>query len=245
LVHAHAVQDKSLVASVNSFPRHRCVADVMTKRVHVASPMTPFKLLVRLIEENRISAVPIVDQRGVAVGLVSEGDLILKERTEELEASTDLLHLRRHLTDRAKAQGLTAAEVMTSPAITIGADNRLADAARLMHERNVRQLVVVDDRGKIAGIVSRSDVLQVFLRSDDDLRAEIVDGIIPSLMLTSDDSVGVNVSYSVVTLDGSVDRKSDVEILGRLTRAVDGVVGVTNNLNYRWDDTVREALAVW
>jgi CBS domain-containing protein len=217
----------------------------MTKRVHVANPMTPFKLLVRIIEENRISAIPIVDQRGVAVGLVSEGDLLLKQRTDELEASTDLLHLRRRQKEMAKAEGLTAADVMTSPAITIHSEGRLADAARLMHERNVRQLVVADDRGKIAGILSRGDVLQVFLRPDEDLRDEIVDGIIPALMFTSDDAIGVEVRYSVVTLEGTVDRKTDVEILGRLTRAVDGVVGVINSLTYRWDDTVREALPVW
>lgn len=230
---------------MSSLPRHRTVADVMTKRVHVASPMTPFKLLVRLIEENRISAIPIVDQGGVPVGLVSEGDLLFKERKEELETSTDLLHLRRRQKERAKAEGLTAADVMTSPAITIRTEDRLSHAARLMHERNVRQLVVVDDRGKIAGIVSRSDVLQVFLRTDDDLREEILDGIIPALMFTSDDPIGVNVRYSVVTLDGKVDRKSDVEILGRMARGVDGVVGVINTISYRWDDTVREALPIW
>jgi CBS domain-containing protein len=230
---------------VSTFPRHRRVADVMTKRVHVASPSTPFKLLVRIIEENRISAIPIVDQGGVAVGLVSDGDLIWKERMEELESSTDLFHPRRHQKERAKAEGLTAADLMTSPAITVPADGRLGDAARLMHERKVRQLVVVDDRGKIAGIVSRSDVLQVFLRTDEDLHEEIVDGIIPALMFTSDDPIGVDVRCSVVTLEGKVDRKSDVEILGRLTRAVDGVVGVDNKLTYRWDDTVREALPVW
>ena len=230
---------------MSSFPRHRRIADVMSKRVHVASPMTPFKLLVRLIEENRISAVPIVDQSGVPVGLVSEGDLLFKERMEELETSTDLLHLRRRQRARAKAEGLTAADVMTSPAIAVRTDGRLADAARLMHERNVRQLVVVDNRGKIAGIVSRSDVLQVFLRTDEDLREEIVEGIIPALMFTSDDPIGVQVTYSVVTLEGNVDRKSDAEIVGRMARAVDGVVGVINGLTYRWDDTVREALPVW
>lgn len=230
---------------MSSFPRHRSVTDVMTRRVHVASPMTPFKLLVRLIEENRISAIPIVDKSGVPVGLVSEGDLLFKERMEELETSTDLLHLRRRKRERAKAEGLTAADVMTSPAITIRTDARLAEAARLMHERNVRQLVVVDDRDKIAGIVSRSDVLQVFMRTDEELREEIVDGIIPALMVDSDVPIGVNVTFSVVTLEGIVDRRSDAEIVGRMARSVDGVVGVVNGLTYRWDDTVREALPVW
>jgi len=221
---------------MSMLPRHRTVADVMTARVHVASPLTPFKLLVRLIEENRISAVPIVDQTGIPIGVVSESDLLLKERRGELESEGDLLHPRRRQTERAKADGLVAQDVMTSPPITVAVDTRLVEAARLMQERNVRRLVVVDDRGKIAGIVSRSDLLQVFLRSDEELREEIIDNLIPTLMLTPE-PIGVEVQYNVVTLHGEVDRKTDVEILGRLTREIDGVVEVVNRLNYRWDDT--------
>jgi CBS-domain-containing membrane protein len=134
---------------------------------------------------------------------------------------------------------------MTAPAITVETGSRLADAARLMQERNVRWLVVVDDRGKIAGVVSRSDLLQVFLRSDDDLREEILHGLIPTLMLGPDQAVGVEVQYNVVTLQGDVDRKSDVEILVRLTKEVDGVVDVVNRLTYRWDDTTEVALPGW
>src|SRR4029077_2237843 len=74
-------------AGMTSFPRHKTVSDVMTRSVHVASPLTPFKLLVRLIEENPISGVPIVDQQGMPVGIVSESDLLLKERRAELESS--------------------------------------------------------------------------------------------------------------------------------------------------------------
>jgi CBS-domain-containing membrane protein len=121
---------------------------------------------------------------------------------------------------------------------------RLADAARLMQERNVRRLVVVDERGKIAGIVSRSDLLQVFLRSDDDLHEEIAGNLIPSLM-PAIDPIGVKVRDNVVTLDGEVDRKSDVAILVRLTKEVDGVVGVVNRLSYRWDDTTVPASPLW
>ena len=168
--------------------------------------------------------------------MVSESDLLLKERRGELESEGDLLHPRRRQTERAKADGLVAQDVMTSPPITVAADTRLVEAARLMQERNVRRLVVVDDRGKIAGIVSRSDLLQVFLRSDEELREEIIDNLIPTLMLTPE-PIGVEVQYNVVTLHGEVDRKTDVEILGRLTREIDGVVEVVNRLNYRWDDT--------
>lgn len=208
----------------------------MTSRVHVARPMTPFKRLVQLIEENRISAVPIVDGQGIPVGIVSESDLLFKERRHELESESSLLHPRRRRQERAKAEGVVAWEVMTKPAITVRSDTTLPQAARLMQERKVRRLVVVDERDKIAGIVSRSDLLQVFLRTDDDLREEVL-STIPSMLLSEPDSVRVAVRWNVVTLSGEVDRKSDAEIFARMTRELDGVVDVINGLTYRWDDT--------
>jgi CBS domain-containing protein len=113
----------------------------MTKRVHVAGPLASFKQLVRLIAENRVSAIPIVDQRGVPIGIVSESDLLLEERHVGVPKDT------------------IASRFMTSPVITVGADASRNQAASLMRERNVRRLVVVDERGRIAGIVSRSDLL--------------------------------------------------------------------------------------
>jgi CBS domain-containing protein len=216
--------------------RHRTVADVMTARVHVASPLTPFKLLVRLIEENRISAVPIVDNHGVPVGLVSESDLLMKERRHELGTEGGPLHSWRNRPERAKADGVLAQDLMTSPAITVPTHALITDAARVMHERNVRRLVVIDDRGRIAGIVSRSDLLQVFLRTDEDLREEVVERLIPAILPTDGASVNVDVRSNVITLSGEVDRRSDAEILTRMSREVDGVVDVVNLLRYRWDD---------
>jgi CBS domain-containing protein len=110
------------------------VADVMTKHVHVAGPEAPFKTLVRLIEENRVGAIPIVDQRGVPIGIVSEADLMLN--------------------------GNVASDVMTSPAITVAAGSLVSEATRLMQSKTARHLVVVDPRGRIAGILSRSNMLR-------------------------------------------------------------------------------------
>jgi CBS-domain-containing membrane protein len=224
--------------------RHRTVGDVMTSRVHVASPLTPFKLLVRLIEENRISAIPIVDTRGVPVGVVSESDLLLKEWRGELEADAGPLHGWKNRLERAKAGAVLAQDLMTSPAITVAATALITDAARLMHERNVRRLVVVDQRGRIAGIVSRSDLLQVFLRTDEDLREEVVERIIPAILPTEGDNVVVEVRSNVITLSGEVDRRSDSEILTRMSREVDGVVDVVNLLRFRWDDLRQRAGAI-
>jgi len=106
----------------------------------------------------------------------------------------------------------------------------------------VRRLVVVDERGKIAGIVSRSDLLQVFLRSDDELRDEVVSAIIPSVLLTSQEKIRVTVRWNVVTLSGEVDRKTDADILKRSVRELDGVVEVIDDLRFDWDDTTANAL---
>jgi CBS domain-containing protein len=111
----------------------------MTTHVHVASPQAPFKVLVRLIEENKVGAIPIVDQHGIPIGIVSEADLLPGEGRLETVAS----------------------QLMTLPAITVPADTPLRAAAQLMQRKNIGRLIVVDHRGRIAGIVSRSNLLLV------------------------------------------------------------------------------------
>lgn len=208
----------------------------MTTQVHVAGPLTAFKLLVRMIEENRISAVPIVDRGGMPIGVVSESDLLLKERRSDLGSDRSPMHVWNRPDPQAKADGVIAEDLMTSPAITVRLDATITEAARLMQERNVRRLVVVDSAGRIAGVVSRSDLLQVFLRTDEDLREEVVQKILPSLVPDDAEAVEVDVRSNVITFSGEVDRRSDVEILDRVSRQVDGVVDVVNRLTYRRDD---------
>lgn len=224
---------------MTTWPRHRTVSDVMTVRVHVASPETPFKFLVQLIEDNRISAVPIVDRHGIPVGIVSEADLLLKEQRHGLESQRDLVHPLRLRHRREKAAGNVASELMTSPPITVTTGTSLAEAALLMQERKVRRLVVVDDGGRIEGIVSRSDLLHVFLRSDEELRHEVAGELVPALFM---EGIGVEVHMNVVTLTGKVDRKSDVDLLVRLTKQLDGVVDVVDRLEYNWDDRDAEPI---
>jgi CBS domain-containing protein len=140
-------------------PHHQTVSDVMTAHVHVAGPQTPFNMLVRLVGENRVSAIPIVDKHGVPLGIVSETDLLLRDRRRDQGAGV---------------QGLLARDLMTSPPITVPSTSGLNGAARLMQERNVRRLVVVDERGKISGIVSRSDLLHALLRGDEERTARAI-----------------------------------------------------------------------
>ena len=114
----------------------------MTARVHVAGALTPFKHLAQLIEDNRIRVIPIIDRQGMPIGVVSESDLQLDGE------------------DRARTDHVTASDLMTSPAITVPNGAPVTDALRIMDQRNLSRLVVVDERGRIAGIVSRGDLLR-------------------------------------------------------------------------------------
>ncbi len=215
----------------------RKVADVMTRTVVSANAFTPFKDIVRLMQEYRVSAVPVVDEDGRIMGIVSEGDLILKE-DPGLEGEPHLLEGVRRRRDRSKAAGILAAEVMSSPALTVSPDDSLGGAARLMHRKGVKRLPVVDPRtGAILGIVSRTDLLKVFLREDAEIEAEIVEDVVRRTLWIDPDTIRTVVRDGVVTLEGQVERRSLIPVLERLVLAIDGVVAVESRLTFLDDDT--------
>lgn len=213
-------------------PTRLTVADVMTRDVVTATPETTFKELEQLMAEHRISAVPVVDTDGVPVGVVSEADLLLKAEAEGREGSgwSPGSHQRDY-----KARAQTADGLMSSPALTVDPDAPLAAAARLMRKGNVKRLPVVDG-GRLVGIVSRADVLKSYLRSDADILDDVVEGVIVGSMWLDPRTIDVEVDDGVVRMGGEVDRRSDVDILGRLTLGVEGVVGVESSVTFRFDD---------
>jgi CBS domain-containing protein len=219
---------------------HTTVGDVMTAKVFSVPATAGFREMVELIETHHISALPVVDDDDHVLGVVSEADLLLKEEQNELSVP-HLVETRKQRAERVKATGATAREVMTSPAITIGPQAPVRTAARLMRERGVKRLPVVSWTGMLVGIVTRGDVLKVFLRDDEQIRHEILDYVIGGLLLLERQAVTVEVVDGVVTLQGHVDRMADARMLPGLCRAVDGVVAVNSHLMYRFkDDGVRE-----
>lgn len=212
------------------------VADVMTREVATVAPATPVKEIARQIAQRRVSALPVVDAESRVVGVVSEADLLLKEGRPGTPGRIRFFEPRAQKADREKAQGFTAADLMTTPALTIAPEAPLAEAARGMRERRVKRLVVVDARGRLAGIISRSDVIRVFLRPDGDIRRAVIEGVALNLLWLDVRDLAVAVAEGVVTLSGRLDRRSDVDLLARLTLDIDGVIGVVNHLTYAWDD---------
>ena len=212
------------------------VSDVMTRTVVVVNVSAPFKDVVRRMHEYRVSAVPVVDDDGRLTGIVSEADLILKE-DPELEDGAHLFEGRHRRHDREKAAGLVARELMTAPVVTVTPDASLGEAARLMHRRGVKRLPVVDDGGKILGILSRADLLKVFLREDVDIEHEVREDVVRRTLWIDPDTVTVSVRDGVVHLDGQLERRSLIPVLERLVTAVEGVVGVEEHLTFGVDDT--------
>lgn len=126
---------------------------------------------------------------------------------------------------------------MTSPAITIGPEAAVTEAARLMHQRAVKRLPVLDEAGHLIGIVSRGDLLKVFTRSDDEIRQEIAHDVIERILMIEAGAIAVGVEDGIVRLSGVADRKTDMRLIGQLALRVGGVVDVQNELTYRYDDT--------
>jgi len=215
----------------------RKVKDVMTGDVAYVKERTPYKELVRLLAERRVSALPVVDVNRHVIGIVSEADLLLKQQHPADSFQRFLLEGRRRRVERAKATGGTAAELMSRPAITVGPDATVAEAARLLRVHLIKRLPVVDPLRRLVGIVSRSDLLSVFLRPDDEIRREILEEVILGELGMGPDRFDVTVREGVVTLQGSCERRSLVPAVVRAITAVEGVVRVDNRLGCDVDDT--------
>lgn len=213
-------------------PTRLKVGDVMTREVVTISPDAPFKHIEQLMHEHGISALPVVDPEGGVVGVVSEADLLLRTEAEVSEPRG----LTRDARDRrTKGQARTAAGLMSTPAISVTPSMPLAAAARLMRKRSVKRLPVVE-HGRLVGIVSRADVLTSYLRSDADIRSDVVEGIVRGSMWLDPSAFDVEVDDGAVRIHGEMDRRSDVEIMINLILGVDGVIDVDPALTYRFDD---------
>ncbi|MGC5005374.1 CBS domain-containing protein [Streptomyces sp. NBC_00353] len=200
------------------------VNDVMTKTVVTITPDAEFKEIAAAMEQWKVTALPVVEGEGRVVGVVSEADLLTKE--EFHDHSPGMIEHMRRLSDIAKAGSVRAKDLMTSPAVTVKPDAPLPQAARLMADRHVKRLPVVDAGGTLKGIVSRADLLKVFLRSDDEIAAEIRLEVVNQLFPVAHQDVKVSVTWGVATLTGRVRDATLIPAAARLAQSVEGVVSV-------------------
>lgn len=217
------------------------VSSLMTRNVLTVHPDTPFQSVVRALLERGVDAAPVVD-RGRLLGVVSTSDLTAHEE-EPASMARILLGGREERRHARKCRGRTAAELMTAPAVTTGPSASVCDALRSMGRHHVGRLVVVEgDPERVVGMLTRSDVLRVFLREDEVLAADARAALTSTL--TCDSDVEVSVRYGVVHLLGWVERSSAGWAAVAAVRAVPGVVDVEDTLTYRIDDALTEQLAL-
>ncbi|MEV6329933.1 CBS domain-containing protein [Streptomyces sp. NPDC051909] len=200
---------------------HHTVSDVMTHTAIAIGRDAPYKEIVALMDEWKVSALPVLEGEGRVVGVVSEADLLPKEEFRSVEPRPE------EFDEAAKARAVRAGELMSSPAVTVHPDATLAEAARIMARRKVKRLPVVNEIGLLEGVVSRSDLLKVFLRDDAEIAAEIRRSVLGGPALTGLD---VTVTEGVATLRGALPDQALIPLLVRAVRAVEGVVDVRMDL---------------
>ena len=217
---------------------HRTVGGLMTpvERVVTVRPGTPYKEIARLLTEHGISALPVVGDAEKVLGIVSEADLLSEESRSHVgqPALPPLTPAQAH--SRHKSEAATAGELMSAPAITVTPEDDVSEAARLLENHRIKRMPVVDSIGRLVGIVSRHDVLRLFLRSDRELQDEVRTLLVDELWI---DPKGWNaiVEQGTVYLSGRMDRRSTVRIAESTVRRIDGVVAVENALTYDEDDS--------
>lgn len=209
------------------------IKDVMTAEVVTVDADAALKDAAHLFVERHITGVPVIDQSGSLVGVLSEADIVAKEakpRHHKRSALAWLLDpVDPWLDDRSGAR--TVREAMSAPALTIGPDAEVSEAAARMVEDGVNRLPVVDGNGELIGIVTRADLVRAFTRPDDEVAREIVHDVIERVFWLDPTELTVSVTHGAVRLTGKVETENDVKLLPELVRRVPGVISVDASLS--------------
>jgi CBS domain-containing protein len=214
----------------------------MSTHVIAARRHATYKELAAMLHDMRVSAFPVVDDDNRVIGIVSETDLLAKEALEGTVPGT-LGSLPRQR-EGSRVSGLTAADLMSSPAVTVGPDELVSHAARLMYNKRVKRLPVIGDDGTLVGIVSRSDVLSVYSKPDAQIRDEVAGDLIARDLLSDPSALTVTVKDGIVTLAGTAQTAQAGQDMVAAVRHMEGVVAVRDRLSYQPDepaDSVRAA----
>ena len=212
------------------------VRDVMSTHVIAVRQGAPYKKMAAMLHEQRVSAFPVLDEGNKVIGVVSETDLLTKEA---LEGTVPRTLLSRQERVRKQTNAITAADLMTEPPVTIGADEPVTRAARLMFDQRVKRLPVISDDGTLIGIVSRSDVLSVYSRPDAEIQHQVAKDLIVGTFLCDPDRFTVTVNEGIVTIKGAPETTmAGLDIIDA-DRHMEGVVAIRDRLSYPQDSPYR------
>jgi CBS domain-containing protein len=210
------------------------VRDLMTTEPITTTADAPLKEAARTMVREKISGLPVMEGDKL-VGMVTEGDFLRQEANRDQPYRLSLLEALFG-DGGAEPAVETVGEVMTEPVITITPDATVSEAARVMSHRKVKRLPVVDDEGKLIGVISRADIVNAFTKPDEVIEDEVREDIVRRLLFLEPDAVDVSVKEGVVTLSGELENHTEAHLLEELTRRIAGVVRVVSNLTYEVDD---------
>ncbi len=207
---------------------------LMTSDLATITGEETLKVAARIMVDRKVSGLPVVDADHHLVGVITEGDILHQETLRN--PSTTFRGLFRRAVDFSR----TVSDAMATKVITISPDSDHTEAARLMESSGVKRLPVVAIDGSLVGIISRSDVLKIFVRSDTEIEEEVVTEVIERILWLNPQTVKVSVQEGRVVLSGEVPTRSDTRILEEMAKRVDGAVDVdATGLSFDVDDTRR------
>jgi CBS domain-containing protein len=210
------------------------IRDLMTTDVLTIGPETPLKEAARRMLEAGISGLPVTNGDDDLVGIITEADFVATEADRRVTQRAGLLRLlRRDL--RIPSQERLVGDVMTSEVKVVDPESDHAEAARLMLREGVKRLPVVAD-GRLIGLVSRTDILKAYVRSDEEIIDEIRGHVMRDVLWIDPRRVSIECVDGNVALDGHLETKSDASLLVELTKRLDGVISVKDYLTWEIDN---------
>lgn len=216
------------------------VQEIMSSDVLTIGPEAEIRDVARIFVEHGISGLPVCGARREILGVVSEGDILFKEQGPRARSVLSRLGGKAPK-ELEKALAVKVSEAMTAPAITVSRHCSVAEAAGLMSEHGINRLPVVKD-GELVGIVTRTDLVRAFVRTDEEIRREIEEDLLRrTFWIEVPEAIRVDVERGVVRLNGHLRTSSDASLLVRLVNRVPGVVSVQSDLRWTTDDMSRDA----
>ena len=215
--------------------------ELMTPDVITIGPDAPLKEAARRMIEARVSGLPVTDDSGALVGIVTEADFVKEEAGRRSAQRARLLRWlhREPVTDDEH----WVRDVMTSHVITLPADADHAEAARVMEHEGIKRIPVVDETGRLIGVISRSDILRAFARPDSEIIRELSDDVIRRVLWIDQKRVKIGCENGNLTLSGQLETRSDAQLLVELAKRLDGVVSVKDRLSWEIDNTKLEMVS--
>jgi CBS domain-containing protein len=216
------------------------VADVMTRGPSTVSPETSLRDAAAMLLDQGVSGLPVADEDGKLVGIITEADFVAREAERDGPRRHRILAALLGREHSALASADQVGDVMATKVETVSETDTVAAVAHMMLRHNVKRLPVIDEKGRLVGIVSRADVVKSFVRDDASIVSDVEALLANRVIIVEPGALTVSSEGGVVALTGEVDTRSEADALAEVVAHLDGVLRVDNRLSWKVDDDVPE-----